>query len=79
MPSWARRVLSGRGMRATYHVIPAVRGWKVQAADGARPLSLAEDRLEALRFALAIRRDDDAVIVHDDDGEIVEVLPRLGL
>ena len=72
-------------MRATstaqtiYHVLPAVRGWKVQASDGARPLSLAENRQQALSFALSIRRQDEAVVVHDDNGDVEEVLPRLML
>ncbi len=65
--------------RATYHVLPAVRGWKVQASDGARPLSLADDRQQALHFALSIRRHDEAVVVHDANGDIEEVLPRLML
>ena len=65
--------------RTVFHVLPAVRGWKVQASDGARPLSLADDRHQALNFALSVRRHDDAIVVHDDEGEIVEVLPRLML
>lgn len=65
--------------RTVFHVLPAVRGWKVQASDGARPLSVAEDRQQALSFALSVRRHDDAIVVHGDDGEIEEVLPRLML
>lgn len=65
--------------RTIYHVLPAVRGWKVQASDGARPLSLSDNREQALRFAQAIRRHDEAIVVHDAEGEVVEVLPRLGV
>lgn len=64
----------------TVHVVPVVRGWKIEAEGSSLPTLLRDSKEEALHAAHIMARRSDrkgqsSIVVHDEGGRVESSFP----